>query len=214
MPRMSTTSSGAPLDRGGGAGRGGAPGPGPRRATHRHRHSVGRRILVRALTARTGSRAGAPAPAHGTPAPHALPRRRLDGEEDRVVAATDEEEDALALAGRFEALAVGVDVLHGGAVDLEDDVAAPEAGVGGGAACVDLRDDDALQAAVEAEVLGHLRRERLHGQAEVLGGAGPRLRGLLFLQLRDLDGEVLLALVADRLQLDGLADRGSRHEQR
>src|SRR5207247_7559784 len=102
-----------------------------------------------------------------------LAARRLDGEEDRVVAAADEEEDALSLAGRLERLAVGVDVLHRRPVDLQDDVAAAQARVGGRAARVHLRDHDALEAAVEAEGLGDLGRERLHREAQVLRCPSP-----------------------------------------
>src|SRR5439155_12492573 len=142
-----------------------------------------------------------------------LAARRLDGEEDRVVAAADEEEDALSLAGRLERLAVGVDVLHRRPVHLEDDVAAAEPGVGGRAARIDLCHHDALEAAVEAEVLGHLGREGLHREAHVLRGAGARLRRLLLLQLGDLDAEGLLGLVADDLQLDGLADGRARDQE-
>src|SRR5262249_5903394 len=94
--------------------------------------------------------------------------RRLDGEEDRVVASPHEEEHGLALA-RFHPLVVGSDVLHRRAGDLDDDVTPAHAGVGRRTRRIDLRHHDALQAALEAEVLRQLRGQALHGDAEILG---------------------------------------------
>src|SRR5689334_24859271 len=112
--------------------------------------------------------------------------RRLDGEEDRVVAAPDEEEHALPLPDRLDGLPVGLDVLHRLPVHLEDDVAAPEPCVRRGPARVDLGHHYALQVPIEAEILGEVAGEGLDGEPEVLGGPRPRLRGLLLLQLLDL----------------------------
>src|SRR5437016_8289906 len=117
--------------------------------------------------------------------------RRLQREEDRVVAAPHEEEDALALAAGLEGLLVGVRVLHRLAVHLEDHVAAPQARICRRPARLDLRDDHALQAPVDAQVLGEVGGERLHGKAQVLGRAGAALRGLLFFELLDLDADGL-----------------------
>src|SRR6185503_8391735 len=127
----------------------------------------------------------------------------------RVVATPDQEEEALALAGFAYGLLIRCGVLHGLAVHFEDDVAAPESGLGRRPTGLDLRHDDAFERLVETQVLRELRRERLNRQPEVFvraaGGGGQ----LLVLELADLDREVLCGLVANDLQLDGLADAGS-----
>src|SRR3989449_427082 len=119
---------------------------------------------------------------------------RLHREEDRVVAAPHEEEDTLALAPGLERLLVSVRVLHRLAVHLEDHVAAPETRICRRPARLDLRDDHALQAPVDAQALGQVGGERLHGEAQVLSRAGAALRGLLFLELQDLDAAGLRPL--------------------
>src|SRR5438552_14805060 len=140
--------------------------------------------------------------------------RRLHCEEDRVVAAPHEEEEALALAAGLERLLVGVRVLHRLAVHLEDHVAAPQARIRRRPARFDLGDDHSLQVPVDAQVLGQVGGERLHGEAQVLGRAGGALRGLLFLVLLDLDAAVLRPLTPDRRQLDRLADPRAAPQER
>src|SRR5215468_6254981 len=141
--------------------------------------------------------------------------RRLDREEDGVVAAPHEEQHALALARRAQCLRVCCRVLHRRAVDLEDHVAATHARVAGRSGRVDLRDHDTLHAPFEAEVLGQLGRERLHGQPQILAASTLPLRLLLLVfQLRDGDREVLLLLVTDHRQVDALAHGRAGDQQR
>src|SRR5262249_32070402 len=111
--------------------------------------------------------------------------RGFDRQEDRVVAAPDEQQNALPLAARAQRLLVGVRILHRRPVHLEDDVTLPQPGLGGGSVRVDLGDDDALQRAIEAEAFGDVRRQRLHRRAEPLAGRAAGLSGLLVLQLGD-----------------------------
>src|SRR6185436_6490757 len=92
--------------------------------------------------------------------------RRLQRQEDRVVATTNEEEQVLALLDLLERGFVLVDVLDGRAIDLEDHVAAPNAGFVGGRARLDRAHHDAL-GLLDAEVLGDLGREGLDGEPEL-----------------------------------------------
>src|SRR5262249_38595778 len=152
----------------------------PRPATRPPRRAAPRRAAPRPRSRRRSSRRRGRSPA-----------RRLHRQEDRVVAAPDEEQDALSLPDRLEGLPVGIDVLHRLAVHLENDVAAAEPRVGGRTARIDLCDDDALDGAIEPEILRELGRERLHRETEILGGSGPGLGRLLLLQLLYLDVERL-----------------------
>src|SRR5690242_5095130 len=70
--------------------------------------------------------------------------RRFDREEDGVVAAAHEEEHVPRLVGGLDLFAVVADVLDRLAVHLEDDVAAPQAGVLRRAAGLDGGHDHAL----------------------------------------------------------------------
>src|SRR4029453_8117573 len=76
-----------------------------------------------------------------------------DGEEDRVVAAADEEEHALAFAARLHGLLVLCGVVHGPAIHLPDHVAAAEPRLGGRAVGIDFGDHHAAEPAIETQVL-------------------------------------------------------------
>src|SRR5688572_3760734 len=93
---------------------------------------------------------------------------RTHREEDGVLAAPHEEENALALAAGLERLLVLPYVVHGTAVHLRDDVAAPQPGLGGRTVRLDLRHHDAAHAPVEPEVLRDLGGERLDREPQLL----------------------------------------------
>src|SRR4029079_14698995 len=70
--------------------------------------------------------------------------RRLQRQEDRVLAAADEEEDVLALLDLLERGLVGIGVFDRLTIHLEDDVAPPDAGFVGCGARLDGAHHDAL----------------------------------------------------------------------
>src|SRR6266404_2992686 len=95
------------------------------------------------------------------------------------------------------------------AVDLADDVAALDAGIGGGAAVLNGGDDHALGRA-QVELAGDVGRDRAHVETEQAPAAAPACGDLpLVRRVADLEVERLLAAVAP----DPGAGRRARRRQ-
>src|SRR5581483_7479232 len=123
-------------------------------------------------------------------------RRRLEREEHGVLAAPDEQQDALARLDAADRLVVRVHVGDRLPVHLDDDVAAPEPRLLGHAPRLDARDQDALHVAADAERFRDLRGEVLDREAVRFRLAARTARLALLLHLGDLDADGLLLPVA------------------
>src|SRR5689334_25448482 len=123
--------------------------------------------------------------------------RRLERQKHGAVAATNEKKNAPAFLNITDGLAVVRHLFDGLAINLQNDVAAAEPGVVGGAAGLDAGNDDAFDA-LEAEAFGDLRRHLLHGETELAlfrsGGDD-----LLLFHLTDRGAQRDLFLVAHNL---------------
>src|SRR5262245_20835260 len=137
-----------------------------------------------------------------------------DRQEDGVLAPSDEEEHALALAARPDRLLVLGDVVHRATVHLGDDVPATQPGLAGRPIRVDLGDHHSAHAALEPEVLGDLRGERLHGESQLLGAGTPGLARLALVELAHGHREGLVLVATAHLDGHFTSDSRAGHEPR
>src|SRR6185503_16700748 len=137
-----------------------------------------------------------------------------EGDVEGHGAALEEDGEAVALLDLLGDLVEVGHRAHLLAIDLTDDVAALEAGLLGGAAVLDARDDDALGGA-EVQLARDLGGDRPHldaqGRLAALRRTPAARLALLVGRLADLHLEALLALLAPDLDLGAGARRGEPH---